>query len=91
MIIGGSKGEVIENIRKAIMDEDFTRKVELGDPNLSMQQQLDISSECLSRLNTFSYRFCNRLARTAEDLAGWMLNIKTDIAVSYTHLTLPTN
>ncbi len=79
MIIGGSKVEVIENIRKAIMDEDFTRKVELGDPNLSMQQQLDISSECLSRLNTFSYRFRNSLARTAEDLAGWLLNIGTDI------------
>lgn len=79
MIIGGSKCEVIENIQKAVADEDFTRKVELGDPNLSIQQQLQISSDCISNLNTSSYKFNNLLARTIEDIAGFMLNLNTDI------------
>ena len=39
MIIGGDKKPVIENIKAALRDEDYSRKVELGDPKLSKQER----------------------------------------------------
>ena len=35
MIIGGSKKEVINNIKKNIENNELNKKVEIGDPNLS--------------------------------------------------------
>ena len=43
MIIGDNKGEVIENIKKATELEEFNKKVEVNDPNLSEEHRYDIT------------------------------------------------
>lgn len=42
MIIGGSKVQVIENIKKAILDEDLNRKVEQNDAELSADEEMQL-------------------------------------------------
>lgn len=79
MIIGGEKGQVIQNIRQAVMDGDLNRKVELGDPALSAAQRRDVSMRCVQRMATPSYRLRNLCARTMEDIVGWTQNLDTQI------------
>ena len=42
MIIGGSKVQVIKNIKQAILDGDLNRKVEEGDAELSPEQEAEL-------------------------------------------------
>ena len=45
MIIGGSKKEVINNIKKNIENNELNKKVEIGDPNLSEEE----INKCLNK------------------------------------------
>ena len=38
MIIGNNREQVIQNIKTAANNRDFTAKVEVGDPVMSLQQ-----------------------------------------------------
>ncbi|MBR6690601.1 MAG: 1-acyl-sn-glycerol-3-phosphate acyltransferase [Bacilli bacterium] len=71
MIIGGSKKEVIENIKKNIEEENFNNKVEIGDPNLS-EEEIDalINSFYKNRKNVFSFFFKNKIANMIVDYTG---------------------
>ena len=46
MIIGDNKEAVINNIKQAIIDGDFNRKVEIKDPKLTDEEQKRITSSC---------------------------------------------
>ena len=74
MIIGENKEKVIENIKKATELEEFNKKVEVNDPNLSDEQRDEIINKYLSRRKKITYRLNNRTARMIADTVSWSEN-----------------
>ena len=79
MIIGENKEAVIENIKKATESEEFNKKVEVNDPNLSDEQRDEIINKYLSRRKKITYRLNNRTARMIADTVSWSENKVTEI------------
>ena len=79
MIIGGDKKPVIENIKAALRDEDYSRKVELGDPKLSKQERTAVCFGFIKKRKAVRYKLANRAARTIENIVGWAINRDTEI------------
>ena len=74
MIIGDNKEAVIENIKKATESEEFNKKVEVNDPNLSDEQRDEIINKYLSRRNKITYKLNNKTARMIADTVSWSEN-----------------
>ena len=79
MIIGENKEAVIENIKKATESEEFNKKVEVNDPNLSDEQRDEIINKYLSRRKKITYRLNNRTARMIADTVSWSENKVSEI------------
>ncbi len=77
MIIGGSKREVIGNIRAAAEEGDFHRKVELGDPSLTDAEREGIISSFLERRMSIGYKAGALGSRLFVNAAALMLNKST--------------
>mgnify|MGYP000816005207 CR=1 FL=1 len=80
MIIGGSKKEVIKNIETNINNNEFNKKVEVGDPNLTEEEKSKYINKFYQNQKSPIYFIKNKIANKTV----------RKIAVSYTHLTLPT-
>lgn len=62
MIIGGSKKEVINNIKKNIENNELNKKVEIGDPNLSEDEIQKYINNFYKNKKKLSYFFKNKIA-----------------------------
>lgn len=62
MIIGGSKKEVINNIKKNIENNELNKKVEIGDPNLSEDEIQKYINDFYKNKKKLSYFFKNKIA-----------------------------
>lgn len=62
MIIGGSKKEVINNIKKNIENNELNKKVEVGDPNLSEDEIQKYIDDFYKNKKKISYFIKNKIA-----------------------------
>ena len=62
MIIGGSKKEVINNIKRNIENNELNKKVEIGDPNLSDDEIQKYIDDYFKNKKKLSYFFKNKIA-----------------------------
>ena len=62
MIIGGSKKEVINNIKKNIENNELNKKVEIGDPNVSEDEIQKYINDFYRNKKKLSYFFKNKIA-----------------------------
>ena len=62
MIIGGSKKEVINNIKRNIENNELNKKVEIGDPNLSDEEIQKYIDDYFKNKKKLSYFFKNKIA-----------------------------
>ena len=62
MIIGGSKKEVINNIKKNIENNELNKKVEIGDPNLSEEEIQKYIDAFYKNKKKLSYFIKNKIA-----------------------------
>ena len=60
-------------------DEDYSRKVELGDPKLSKQERTAVCFGFIKKRKAVRYKLANRAARTIENIVGWAINRDTEI------------
>lgn len=61
MIFGDNREAVIKNIKKAANERNFTAKVEIGDPQMSLDQRLKLVNDYWNKRNTFSSKLNNRI------------------------------
>lgn len=62
MIIGGSKKEVIENIKKNTISLELNKKVEVGDPIFSLDESNEILDKFYKNKNSLFYKFKKKKA-----------------------------
>lgn len=79
MIIGKNKQAVIENIQRAVQEEQFQRKVEVDDPRLSAEEEQKILSRFPGRIRTASYHLKNKTARGLVEAVTRGVNRNTEI------------
>ncbi len=79
MIIGASKDKVIENIKRAVENGEYNKKVELGDPNLTKEQEDEITKKYIENQNKISYKIKTKIARTIISIATKIQNKETKI------------
>ncbi|MDO5424647.1 MAG: lysophospholipid acyltransferase family protein [Eubacteriales bacterium] len=78
MFIGGSKKLVVENIKKAVEEQRFHEKVEVGDPDLPEAEKAKLVERFLKIHRTPAYAFNNWLARCVTDTVSRVENRKTE-------------
>ena len=70
MIIGGSKKEVIKNIETNINNNEFNKKVEVGDPNLTEEEKLKYIKKFYQNQKSPIYFIKNKIAnKTVKKIA----------------------
>lgn len=70
MIIGGSKKEVIKNIETNINNNEFNKKVEVGDPNLTEEEKLKYINKFYQNQKSPIYFIKNKIAnKTVRKIA----------------------
>ncbi|MCD8212038.1 MAG: 1-acyl-sn-glycerol-3-phosphate acyltransferase [Oscillospiraceae bacterium] len=79
MIIGQDHDQVIQNIKDAAASRDFSRKVEVNDPDLSTEEKAALMDRFLQRRYTLGYSLCNLTARVITWFGTWGMNIHTRI------------
>lgn len=79
MIIGKNKNIVINNIKKAIENEEFNKKVEVDDPKISKKQKEKIINRYLSSKGTIKYKCKNKVAMHILKSATRIINKDTKI------------
>lgn len=79
MIIGKNKQAVIENIQRAVQEEQFQRKVEVDDPGLSAEEEQKILSRFPGRIRTAGYHLKNKAARGLVEAVTRGVNRNTEI------------
>ena len=79
MIIGKNKQAVIENIQRAVQEEQFQRKVEVDDPGLSSEEEQKILSRFPGRIQTAGYHLKNKTARGLVEAVTRGVNRNTEI------------
>ena len=79
MVIGGSKKDVIENIKKNILSNSLNNKVETGDPNLSEEEVKKVINNFYENKKKWNYFFKNRTAsKIVKKFACETGNIEVD-------------
>lgn len=63
MIIGDNREKVIENIKKAANERNFTAKVEIGDPVMTLDERLKLVNNFWKHQNSLSSKINNGLGR----------------------------
>ncbi len=80
MIIGGSKKAVIKNIQKNIQDNELNKKVEINDPQLSVEEiNTYIKNFYENRKHKGTFFWKNKLGYLCVNLVGLKLNRKIKI------------
>ena len=79
MIIGENKDKVINNIRKAIQEGELNKKVEVDDPNLTLEEQEEIIKEYLDNRKKITFKSKNEIARSIISVATKALHKDTEI------------
>ncbi len=74
MIIGEHRDQVIANIQQAVEDQDFSRKVEVDDPELTRKERANLLSRYLKRQGSFRRLVCVSAARTITRVLTCVLN-----------------
>jgi 1-acyl-sn-glycerol-3-phosphate acyltransferase len=77
MIIGGSKREVVANMRAAFDAGTLNVKVEVGDPHLNAKSKIATVYRHLDSMDTLGYRCNNWVARHCVYLFARALNMRT--------------
>ena len=67
MIFGDNREAVIKNIKKAANDRDFTAKVEIGDPQMSLDERLKLVNNYWGNRKTLSSKVNNRIGHVLYD------------------------
>lgn len=63
MIIGSNREQVIKNIEDAVKRKDWTAKVEVGDPVLSLQERKDLVDSFWTEQTTLKGKVNNKIGR----------------------------
>ena len=63
MIIGYNREKVIQKIKSAANKRDFTAKVEIGDPVMSLKQRLNLVNNFWNKQNNISGKFNNKIGK----------------------------
>ena len=63
MIIGDNREKVIQNIKSAANKRDFTAKVEIGDPVMSLKKRLNLVNNFWNKQNNISGKFNNKIGK----------------------------
>ena len=79
MIIGGSKAEVIENIKKCTQSGQLNDKVETGDPNLTAEQSDKIVYSYAKNRHKVFFKIKSFAARKAASFLTNKINKTTEI------------
>lgn len=79
MIIGDNKEAVINNIKQAIIDGDFNRKVEINDPKLTDEEQKRIINKYIKNQHKITYKTKSKIARKILTTATNLINRETVI------------
>lgn len=78
-MIGDNKDKVIYNIQKAVKEKDFNRKVEIGDPNLTIEQEEQIIKKYMENQNKISYKIKTKFARLIISIGTKVIHNETEI------------
>lgn len=73
------KDKVIKNIKKAVEKGEYNKKVEVDDPNLSLEEQEELIEKYLEKQNKLSYRINNKIANVILSVVTNMQNKETEI------------
>ncbi|MBQ7288195.1 MAG: 1-acyl-sn-glycerol-3-phosphate acyltransferase [Clostridia bacterium] len=79
MIIGENRPAVIENIKAAVANGDFYKKVETNDPVLSPAEAKSITDRYLATRKTAAFKFKSFVARQIANIGTSLLNKDTEI------------
>ena len=79
MIIGGSKKEVVANIKNAADNGRFNDKVEIGDPELDSTRRKKLLGKYVKQHNEIPYHYRNWLARRIVDFITFGVNANTKV------------
>ena len=79
MIIGGSKKEVVANIKNAADNGRFNDKVEIGDPELDNTRRKKLLGKYVKQRNEIPYHYRNWLARRIVDFITFGVNANTKV------------
>ena len=79
MIIGENKGEVINNIKKAVERGEYNAKVELGDPKLTLEEKNKIIYKYLENKNKASFKLKTKIAKGSIAILTNTLQKDTEI------------
>lgn len=79
MIIGGSKKEVVANIKNAADNGRFNDKVEIGDPELDSTRRKKLLGKYVKQCNEIPYHYRNWLARRIVDFITFGVNANTKV------------
>ena len=79
MIIGDNRIAVIENIRKYAESGEFHHKVEINDPELTTQQQREITDRYIKNRHTLGFKAKSFVAVNIAKAATGIINKDTEI------------
>ena len=79
MIIGGSKKEVVANIKNAADNGRFNDKVDIGDPELDSTRRNKLLGKYVKQRNEIPYHYRNWLARRIVDFITFGVNANTKV------------
>lgn len=79
MIIGKNKGKVIDNIKKAIETEEYNKKVEVDDPNLTTEEKDEIIKKYLLNKDKTSFKIKTKIDKAMITFFTNILNKDTKI------------
>ena len=79
MIIGGSKKEVVANIKNAADNGRFNDKVEIGDPELDSTRRKKLLGKYVKQRNEIPSHYRNWLARRIVDFITFGVNANTKV------------
>ena len=79
MSIGSKRDVVIENIKTALIEENYYKKVEVDDPELTIEQRREITSKFLSKRKTLPYQLKTFMARSLANIGSILINKDTKI------------
>lgn len=79
MIIGDNRDKVIENIKNAANARDFTAKVEIGDPEMSLAERTKLVENFWQKQNTLKSKLNNNLGHIMLSAFARTLSASTEI------------
>ncbi|TSO25590.1 lysophospholipid acyltransferase family protein [Lactobacillus sp. LL6] len=79
MIIGDNRDKVIENIKQAANNRNFTAKVEIGDPQMSLEERSKLVDDFWKKQNDLRSKLNNDIGRVMLSAFAHTLSASTEI------------